>query len=109
MGFAENVRAELDFQDIQVKELANKTGISKNTLDKYLFSKKVQPGVENAVKIARVLGVTVEYLTLGSHSHENEQYSSVPEYSLVVEQYRRLNKFNRKTVDDVLHSLVSRQ
>ena len=51
MGFAENVKFEMDFQDIQIKELSIKTGISKNTLDKYLFGKKVQPGVENAVKI----------------------------------------------------------
>ena len=62
MGFAENVKSELEFQDIQVKELAARTGISKNTLDKYLSGQKVQPGVENAVKIAAVLGVTVEYL-----------------------------------------------
>ena len=61
MGFAENVKFEMDFQDIQIKELSIKTGISKNTLDKYLFGKKVQPGVENAVKIANALAVSVEY------------------------------------------------
>ena len=65
MGFAENVKFEMDFQDIQIKELSIKTGISKNTLDKYLFGRKVQPGVENAVKIANALGVSVEFLVFG--------------------------------------------
>lgn len=32
MGFAENVKSELSYQGLQVKELAEKTGISKNTV-----------------------------------------------------------------------------
>ena len=109
MGFAENVKAELDFQDIQIKELSSKTGISKNTLDKYLFGKKVQPGVENAVKIAQALGVSVEYLTQGDSEKGDHRFLLPSEYKNIVDQYRRLNGFNRKTVDDVLHSLASRQ
>ena len=109
MGFAENVRSELDFQDIQIKELSTKTGISKNTLDKYLFGKKVQPVVENAVKIAQALGVSVEYLTLGAAANASDETALTAEYRNVIDQYRRLSPFNRKTVDDVLYSLTSRQ
>lgn len=109
MGFAENLRNELDFQDIQIKELAGRTGISKNTLDKYLSGKKVQPGVENAVKIAQALGVSVEYLTLGTPCEKNESLSIPQEYRLVINQYQNLNDFNRKTVNDILLSLISRQ
>lgn len=109
MEFAENVRAELDFQDIQIKELSRRTGISKNTLDKYLFGKKVQPGIENAIKIAQVLGVSVEYLALGKSANNNEAALLSNEYKAVIDQYRKLNKFNKKTVDDVLYSLSSRQ
>ena len=54
MGFAENLREELKFQDIQIKQLSAKTGISKNTIDKYLSEKRVQPGVENAVKLRKL-------------------------------------------------------
>lgn len=110
MSFAENVRFELNFQDMQVKELSDRTGISKNTLDKYLFGKTVQPGVENAVKIAQALGVSVEYLTLGKPAIKPDDWESLSqECKIVVEQYSRLNKFNRKTIDDILLSLVSRQ
>ena len=110
MGFAENVQSELAYQDIPIKELANRTGISRNTLDKYLFGKKVQPGVENAVKIAQALGVSVEYLTVGDAAQAKADVTVIPqEYRNMLSQYRKLNKFNRQTVDDVLHSLVSRQ
>lgn len=110
MGFAENVRSELEFQDIQIKELALRTGISRNTLDKYLFGKKVQPGVENAVKIARVLGVSVEYLSLGDASLGEGAQNAVPEeFRKFFLQYKKLNAFNKKTVEDLLASLSSRQ
>ena len=53
MGFGENLHNELVFQDIQIKELAARTGIKKSTLDKYLSGNKSQPSVENAVKNRR--------------------------------------------------------
>lgn len=109
MGFAENVKAELEFQDIRLKELAAKTGISLNTLDKYLFGKKVQLGVENAFKIAQALGVSLEYLIEGKSEKSGDSITVQKEFKFVVDQYCRLNCFNRKTVDDILHSLVSRQ
>ncbi|MEE3314147.1 MAG: helix-turn-helix transcriptional regulator [Treponema sp.] len=106
MGFSENLRAELDFQGIQIKELAQKTGISKNTLDKYLSGPKVQPGVENAVKIAHVLNVSVEYLVTGKTDIPSRLSS---EYDQVLRKYQKLTPFNRKTVFDLLESISSRQ
>lgn len=106
MNFAENLREELKFQDMQIKQLAAKTGISKNTIDKYLSEKHVQPGVENAVKIAQVLGVTVEYLVNGEEEttlHLNNEYKTI------LHNYKMLNKFNKKTIADLLESLISRQ
>ena len=106
MGFAENLRAELDYQDIQIKELSQKTGISKHTLDKYLFGTKAQPGVENALKIAQALGVSVEYLVEG----KSASYKSLPqEYQELLENFQNLNQFNKKTVMDLLESLIRRQ
>ncbi|MBR1910861.1 MAG: helix-turn-helix transcriptional regulator [Treponema sp.] len=72
MGFKENLKAELSYQNILVKELALKSGISKRTIDNYLRDKHSEPTAENAVKIARVLGVSVEYLVTGDvHAKEN--------------------------------------
>ena len=65
MSFASNLHDVLEFRDVQVKELSAKTGISKNTLDNYLSGQKSLPNIENGVKIAQALGVTVEYLVTG--------------------------------------------
>lgn len=110
MSFGENLRNELVYQDIQIKELSARTGIKKSTLDKYLWGKTSQPTVENAVKIAESLGVTVEYLVKGAQITDEKLKLLLPaEYRPVIERYKKLNSFNRKTVDDVLSSLVSRQ
>jgi transcriptional regulator with XRE-family HTH domain len=68
MGFRENLKEELRFSDMLVKELAVKTGLNKRTIDKYLRANGSIPSAEAAVKIARVLGVTVEYLVTGQDS-----------------------------------------
>ena len=68
MGFRENLKDELKYQDIRVKELADKTGISKRAIDHYLAEKYTEPTAETAVKIAKELGVSVEYLVTGKNS-----------------------------------------
>lgn len=65
MGFRENLKDELLYQDITVKELASRTGISKHTIDHYLTKNGSQPQAELAVKIAQALNVSVEALVLG--------------------------------------------
>ena len=72
MGFKENLKEELLFQDIKVKELAFRTGINRRTIDNYLRENTSQPTVENAVKIAQALDVTVEYLVTGIPSQQND-------------------------------------
>ena len=66
MGFRENLKAQLQFADMLVKELAIKTGIKKTTLDSYLRINGYTPSIEAGVKIAQALGVTVEYLVNGN-------------------------------------------
>ncbi len=65
MSFKENLKDELKYQDIKVKELADKTGIPKRTLDHYLTENSYMPSADNAVKIAQALHVSVEYLVTG--------------------------------------------
>lgn len=106
MDFSDGVKEELNYQGMQVKQLAAKTGISKNTLDKYLSGQKVQPGVENAVKIAKALGVSVEELIEDKANVTKYQF---PEYKTIIDQYISLNDFNKRTVRDLLKSLTERQ
>jgi transcriptional regulator with XRE-family HTH domain len=64
-NFRENLRNELNFQGIMVKELSAKTRIPVTTLDCYLKTKSTEPSAKNAVKIAQALAVSVEYLVTG--------------------------------------------
>ena len=107
MGFKENLKSELSFQDMMVKELADKTGINKCTLDNYLREKHSAPTAENALKIAKALDVSVEYLITGENSSAEQPLT--PEQKTALNLYRKLNAFNRQTINELLHSLVSRQ
>lgn len=62
------MKEELNFSGMLVKELAAKTGLNKRTIDKYLRVNGSIPSAEAAVKIARVLKVSVEYLVTGQDS-----------------------------------------
>ena len=68
MGFRENLKEELNYQDVKVKELAEKAGISKRIVDHYLAEKNTTPRADAAYKIAQVLDVSVEYLVTGRDS-----------------------------------------
>jgi transcriptional regulator with XRE-family HTH domain len=70
MGFKENLKSELIYSGMLVKELAAKSGVNKYSIDNYLNARGQIPSVEAAVKIARVLGVSVEYLVNGKESKQ---------------------------------------
>jgi transcriptional regulator with XRE-family HTH domain len=72
MGFRENLKTELTYSGILVKELATQAGLKKHTIDNYLSVRGRMPAADVAVRIARVLGVSVEYLVTGSETTENK-------------------------------------
>ena len=68
MGFRENLKAELAYSGMLLKELSALSGVNLNTLNNYLSKKGQIPSVEAGVKIARALGVSAEFLVLGEES-----------------------------------------
>jgi transcriptional regulator with XRE-family HTH domain len=89
--FRENLRNELDFQGVIVKELSAKTGIQVATLDCYLRTQLTEPSAENAVKIALALGVSAKYLVTGKAPAEKPQAALSREGRLIVHQIRKLS------------------
>jgi transcriptional regulator with XRE-family HTH domain len=71
MSFRENLKAELTYSGLLVKELAAQTGLNKHTIDNYLSLRGRMPSAEAAVRIARALGVSVEYLVSGGEPSGN--------------------------------------
>lgn len=71
MGFKENLRDEISYQGLMVKEVADKAGIKAGSLSNYLKENSSIPAADVAVKIAKALNVSVEYLVTGKESSQN--------------------------------------
>lgn len=87
-----------------IKELSQKTGISENTLKSYLKTNPVEPKVINSVKIARALGVSVEYLVTGG-TEKTPQLSA--ETRFVAETFDTLSENDKKSVIALLKEMKS--
>lgn len=96
MSFKDNLKDELNYQGILVKELSDKCKIPKGTIDHYLAEKNTEPTAENAVRIAQALHVTVEYLVTGSNNpvsqkdEETEQIKLYKKYHTLIEKCEKL-------------------
>jgi len=108
MGFNENLRGELEYKGMPVKELAYKTGIPKQTLDKYLLSNASMPLADKAVVIAQALDVTVEYLVTGKKSAVNKTLKQQlsPETRSIIDYVEPLSRENRKIIETTVIELT---
>ena len=101
MGFRENLRETIDFCGIEQKELAHKSDISLRSIENYLSDNASIPSADKAVQIAKVLGVSVEYLVTGT---EIQTKSSVPlsgidnEIQQLLKSLKILSKTKQRTV-----------
>jgi transcriptional regulator with XRE-family HTH domain len=106
MGFKENLKSELAYSGMLVKELAAKSGVSKYSIDNYLNARGQIPSVEVAIKIARTLGVSVEYLVTGKENQSTQLSDDALTIGRLAEQ---LDDNNRQFVLDFIKWLKTRQ
>ena len=80
MSFSENLKTELYYSSIKASELARATKIPYATILSYL-NKDVLPRVDYAVRIAKFLNVSVEYLVTGKEQNKvyTNRYPTVKE------------------------------
>ena len=109
-SFKENLRSELDFQGLTVKELSAKTGIIKGSLDNYLGVRSSIPPADIAVRIAKALNVSVEYLVTGTDekitAKAHERFTS---YLSMLSDYDKLSEQSKKTLAIMIHALASEE
>ena len=74
--FRDNLKEQIEYKGMIIKELAAKTGISKRTIDTYVDNRAVVPNAEIAVKLAEALDTSVEFLVKGV---EDKPKIDVPE------------------------------
>jgi transcriptional regulator with XRE-family HTH domain len=108
MGFKENLKAELGYKGLLVKELSAQSGISHHTINNYLSTNNCIPTAENAVKIAQVLGVTVEFLLTGIEAKPTKPALS-PDIRIVAETMKALDDFDRKMILDLALALKKKK
>jgi len=106
MGFKENLKSELAFSGMLVKELAAKSGVNKYSLDNYLNARGQIPSIEAGYKIAHALGVSVEYLITGEESNNGKETAKPnTDIRMISRLAEQLDDKNRKFVIEVIKLL----
>jgi len=109
MGFRENLRSQLEYSGILVKELAARSGLKKKTIDSYLGNRGNIPSVDAAVNIAKALGVSVEYLVTGTDAVRDVPLSSLPaDVQEIVLEIKQLNNKDRYIILNLARLLRKR-
>ncbi len=103
MGFKENLRDEISYQGLMVKEVADKAGIKAGSLSNYLKENSSIPAADVAVKIAQALNVSVEYLVTGKDSKIKIEVDEA--VFPIVKKILNLSKEDLVFFDDVLNRL----
>jgi len=98
MGFAENLKQELTYNGMLKKELSAAAGVHKRAIDTYVRTRASMPPADVAVKIAKALGVTVEYLVTGEDPLPKE-------VSKITRSILSLNKRDRKLITSLLKTM----
>jgi transcriptional regulator with XRE-family HTH domain len=106
MSFRENVRDLLDRNYMEQKELAYQAKIPIRSLEAYLRKDSSMPSADKAVRIARALGVSVEYLVTGHETrHKAAQMPLNPRIRALVQASEQLNETGRDIALELVKSL----
>ena len=103
MTFKDRLREEIEYQGWLVKEISAKAGISNSTFLSYIDARAVLPNVETGVKIAKTLGVSVEYLVTGEEAGHTAPNPVIKD---IVHDLKLLTPAQLETVKHMLHGLV---
>ena len=107
--FRENLKDIIEYKGLRTKELSALTNINKRTIDSYLDSRSVLPNAEVAVKLAKALGTSVEFLVTGEDTvnHEQKLYSDFKtyrKYRKIVNELDTLSPELLKSIEAMIHT-----
>ena len=106
-SFKKNLREELNYQGLTVKELSAKIGIPKPTIDCYLSSRQTMPPADIAVKIAKALNVSVEFLVTGTNEQPAQNSRNhMTELDSMINDFERLSDTIKKSLAMMIHTLA---
>lgn len=119
MDFRARLRERIEFLGLRDKEVAEKAGITKRAIDSYVGARACMPPADVAVRLAQVLGVTVEYLVNGSNPCQSKNPSESKEdietqiyfykkYSKLIKNMENLSSKNQRLVNELSGALIAR-
>ena len=108
MGFRENLKSELQYKGMTVRELAELSGVNKQTIDNYLSTHSSMPSAEAAVKIAKVLDVSVEYLVTGKDSSPALVSRYSPDVRKIADQAQTMSPYERRLISALIKAMGER-
>jgi transcriptional regulator with XRE-family HTH domain len=98
MNFSENLRDAIEYSGLGQKELAYKAKIPLSSIENYLRENASIPSVDKAVRIAQILGVTVEYLVTGKNPPADDFTLVNPENRTLLQYLKKLPKNKQRIV-----------
>lgn len=107
MTINDRLREEAEYSGLLHKEIADAAKIKKRAFDMYVGVQASMPPADIAVRLAKVFGVTVEYLVTGQDSSVKEGPVS-PEVRKLVELFSILDSHDKQMVMNLVESLSER-
>jgi transcriptional regulator with XRE-family HTH domain len=107
--FAHRLRSLIEYRGLLQKEVAAKAGIKKRALDMYLGTRKSIPPADIAVKLASVLGVTVEFLITGRPNNPSTPTDDMlvfQKYTDIIDDLSALSEKSLGAVKTIAKSLA---
>lgn len=98
MNFWETVDWEREYKNLSRKELAYKAGFSLNCISTGIARGSI-PAADVAYRIAKVLGVSVEYLLLGEKSQNQQKITDSNKNNEIIERSKKYTK-NHELIDN---------
>lgn len=110
MNFWERVDELLEKKEINRKTLAAEAHFDASNITKGIKNANI-PAADTAVKIARILNVSVEYLVTGAHSADekdslSEQFRLLKKYSTLISSMERLSQNSQDAVTLMVKKLA---
>lgn len=99
--FADRLREEIEYFGLTRKELAFKAEVKQRALDMYLGTQASMPPADVAVRLAKALNVTVEYLVTGERNKQPEIHN--PPKPRIEQELSRCSDNARQFLETAIH------
>lgn len=109
MDFKTRLKEEIEYVGIQYKELAAKANVKLRSLFSYVAAQPSMPPADVAVRIARALDVSVEYLVEGTSPKQAENLEIHANLSKkqkqLINSFEKLSVVEQKAVMNLMETL----